>query len=471
MLSTPHPLLLNLNPRSSCSITTSISMASVRRALQSGLNIPFIKRIPNENMYLELSIPTHFRCPISLELMKDPVTASTGITYDRQNIETWIELGNQTCPVTNQAIKSEDLIPNHSLRRMIQDWCVANRSSGIERIPTPRIPATPTQVSELLWEISSSIREGDHRLCRELVAKIKALGRESERNRLCIASCGSGRILSNSFRELARGRSTVNSTAGVMEEILSALVGLFPLDSEAQRHIGAPESVESIVSVLRTGDLAGKLDAVLVLRELVASVDAEQIDVVAETDGLIEVLVKLVEKPVSPQTTKASLVATFYLVSSSERTAERFVEMGLVSLLLEILVDWEKSMYEKALGVLDGVLDCKRGREMAYDHSLTVPVLVKKMFRVSDMATEFAVSALWKLCKNYKKEGGERAGEGFLVGALEVGAFQKLLLLLQVGCSGTTKEKASELLKLLNGSREMVECTETADFKGLKRPF
>ncbi|XP_008812599.1 U-box domain-containing protein 21-like [Phoenix dactylifera] len=447
-------------------------MASARRALKSGLQIPFIKRNPIKNLSTELSIPTHFRCPISLELMKDPVTAPTGITYDRQNIETWLKLGNQTCPVTNQALKNEDLIPNHSLRRMIQDWCVAHRSSGVERIPTPRIPVTPAQVSELLSEIASSSRHGDPRRCCELAAKITALGRESERNRLCIVSCGSGRILSNSFRELARGSAAVNSTTGVMEEILSALVGLFPLDSEAHGHVGAPESLESIVSILKTGDLAGKLNAALVLKELAASLDAEQINAVAETDGLIEALVKLVEKPVSPQTTKTSLVTTFYLVSSNESTAAKFVDMGLVSVLLEILVDWEKSMYEKALGVLDAVLDYRRGREMAYGHSLTVPVLVKKMFRVSDMATEFAVSALWKLGKNYKEEGGERAGEeGFLVQALEVGAFQKLLLLLQVGCSGTTKEKASELLKLLNGSRERVECTETADFKGLKRPF
>jgi hypothetical protein len=34
-----------------------------------------------------------------------------------------------------------------------------------------------------------------------------------------------------------------------------------------------------------------------------------------------------------------------------------------------------------------------------------------------------------------------------------VGAFQKLLLLLQIGCMGVTKERASELLRLLNGSR------------------
>ena len=74
----------------------------------------------------EVMIPTHFRCPISLDLLKDPVTLSTGITYDRESIERWIESGNQTCPVTNQVLNSFDQIPNHALRKMIQDWCVKN---------------------------------------------------------------------------------------------------------------------------------------------------------------------------------------------------------------------------------------------------------------------------------------------------------------------------------------------------------
>ncbi|XP_010906325.1 U-box domain-containing protein 21 [Elaeis guineensis] len=441
-------------------------MASYWRTPKPGRKIPFIKKSPVENPIMEPSIPTHFRCPISLDLMKDPVTVSTGITYDRHSIETWFEVGNQTCPVTNNVLKSEELIPNHSLRRMIQDWCVANRSLGIERIPTPRIPVTPIQVSELLSEIASASRRGDRARCRELVAKIKALGRESERNWRCIVSGGAGRVLSASFSELAAG-SFDNSTSGVLEEILSALAACFPLDEEAHWHIGSPESLNSLVLILNCGDLAGRLNAVLMLKELVSSLDADRINVVADTDGLIEALVKLIEKPISPQTTKASLVTTFYLASSSEMTAVKFVEMGLVSLLLEILVDSDKSMCEKALAVLDGVLESKKGRETASDHSLAVPVLVKKMFRVSDMATGFAVSALWKLCKNYEQE----RGEGCLVEALQVGAFQKLLLLLQVGCTGTTKEKASELLKLLNGMRGRGECIETVDFKALKRPF
>jgi hypothetical protein len=75
------------------------------------------------------------------------------------------------------------------------------------------------------------------------------------------------------------------------------------------------------------------------------------------------------------------------------------------------------------------------------------------------------VSALWRLCKSFSGEGPCKAE------ALQLGAFQKLLLLLQVGCMGVTKERASELLRLLNASRDGVECIETVDFKGLKRPF
>ena len=35
----------------------------------------------------------HFRCPISLELMKDPGMALTGITYDRESVERWLVRG------------------------------------------------------------------------------------------------------------------------------------------------------------------------------------------------------------------------------------------------------------------------------------------------------------------------------------------------------------------------------------------
>ncbi|PKA55600.1 U-box domain-containing protein 21 [Apostasia shenzhenica] len=406
----------------------------------------------------ELSIPTHFLCPISLDLMKDPVTLPTGITYDRQSIETWLDAGNTTCPVTNQSLVFSgdgDIIPNHAIRRMIQGWCVFHKSHGVDRIPTPKIPITSLQVAEALSEIAVACRRRDEDRCLELVEKIKTWAAESERNRRCITSNGVTQVLAAAFRDFPT------------EQILSAIAGfLTQADREIRKQLASPESLAVIVSILRSGNLSGRINAAVVVKEIVAD-DSAEASVIARTEGLIGSLVKLVKEPISPQATKAALVAAYYLVSSGEAAAARFAEMGLVTILLEMLVDCEKSFCEKGLAVLDGILSSEVGREKAAGHSLAVPVLVKKMMRVSDMATEFAVSAIWRLCRKEKKNGGG----GCLTEALQAGAFQKLLLLLQVGCGEGTKEKASELLKMMNGLRGKVECIESMDFKGIKRQF
>lgn len=417
---------------------------------------------------MEFSIPNHFRCPISLDLMKDPVTLSTGITYDRESIETWLESGNKTCPITNQVLTNLEPIPNHTIRRMIQEWCVENRSFGVERIPTPRIPVSSVLVSDILSKIMNARVREDRDGCEELVKKIKELAKDSERNRRCIVSNGAGNVLAATFESFSNG--SFDENLGVLEGILSALTCIFPLDSEAKSYLGSPSSLRCMIWFLKSKSLSGRRNAVLAIKELLSS-DQNIIQGLSEIDGAMEELFKLVKEPICPTTTKSSLIIIFHLFSSSslpgkERIMAKFAEMGLVSLLLEILVDSERSICEKALGVLDGICGCDEGREKAYSHALTIPIVVKKMLRVSDLATELSVSILWKLGKDEKRE------EGVLhVEALQVGAFQKLLLLLQVGCSERTKEKATDLLKMLNLHRDRLECIDTLDFKNLKRPF
>jgi len=221
----------------------------------------------------------------------------------------------------------------------------------------------------------------------------------------------------------------------------------FPLNEESRSQIASPASLDAVVSILSHGETTARVGAAVVLREVASSSDAQCLDAMSETSGIHDALVKLLERPVSPQATKAALVTAYYLVQSTGRAASRLVDLGMVQLLVELLVDSDKGTTEKALAVLDSLLLTEEGRGKAYAHALAVPVLVKKMQHVSDMATEFAVSALWRLCKNLSGEGPCKAE------ALQVGAFQKLLLLLQIGCMGVTKERASELLRLLNGSR------------------
>ena len=39
----------------------------------------------------EPEIPKHLQCPITLSLMRNPVTASDGQTYEKEAIEKWME--------------------------------------------------------------------------------------------------------------------------------------------------------------------------------------------------------------------------------------------------------------------------------------------------------------------------------------------------------------------------------------------
>lgn len=415
---------------------------------------------------IEVTIPNRFLCPISLDLMKNPVTLTTGITYDRENIEKWIENGNVTCPITNQVLTSLESIPNHTIRKMIQDWCVENRSFGIERIPTPRIPVSSMEVSEILSEVLIACEKEDQVKCRDSVMKIKASAKESERNRRCIAGNGTGNVLSAAFESFSK--TSFEENVSVLEEALSALMLVFPLDGKAVSNLGSSSSLHCLVRFLESGDLSRRRNAVLVLKEIISS-EQGKVNVFLEIEGAMEAVFKLIQEPISPTLTKASLIVIHRMVTSSsanEKIVSKFVDVGLVSLLLELLVDAQRSLCEKALCVLDGIFSFENGREEGCNHALTVPVIVKKILRVSDMATEVSVSILWKLCKNEKRE--EKL---FVAETLKVGAFQKLLLLLQLGCGEKTKGKVTELLKLLNLHRDRLECIDSMDFKDLRRTF
>ncbi|XP_052196469.1 U-box domain-containing protein 21 [Diospyros lotus] len=417
---------------------------------------------------MELAIPKYFRCPISLDLMKDPVTLSTGITYDRENIEKWIESGNQNCPITNQVLRNFDLIPNHAIRRMIQDWCVENRSHGVERIPTPRIPVSPGEVLDVCSKIEAATQTGDRKTCLELVEKVKKWARESERSRLCIVESGAGCVFSASLDYFSS--VSIEENESLLAEILSSLTWMFPLGEEGQSRLASASSLRCMAGFLNSEDLSARQNAVLVLKELL-SLDQKHVNALAEIEGVDRALVKIIKDQICPKATNASLVAIYYITSSHSTSRDniipRFLELGIVSLVLEILLGGERRISEKALGVLDGICGCRQGVKMAGNHALTTPVVVKKILRVSEMATEFSVSILWKLCKS--EDGGVNRDQ--LTEALSLGAFQKLLVVLQVGCSEKTKEKATELLKLLNQNRERLGCSDSSMvFKHLKRP-
>jgi hypothetical protein len=64
--------------------------------------------------------PIEHKCPITLDVMRDPVVASDGHTYEKHAIEQHFGI-RATSPSTGLVI-SKNLIPNHALKKMIKEW-------------------------------------------------------------------------------------------------------------------------------------------------------------------------------------------------------------------------------------------------------------------------------------------------------------------------------------------------------------
>ena len=73
------------------------------------------------------ALPSFF-CPISLDIMRDPVSTEDGHCYERADIEEWFAGGNTTSPKTGAALASTTLTPNHALRNAIEggSWRAAS---------------------------------------------------------------------------------------------------------------------------------------------------------------------------------------------------------------------------------------------------------------------------------------------------------------------------------------------------------
>jgi len=78
--------------------------------------------------------PNEYYCPISMEIMEDPVDVCTGHTFDRKNIINWFEdQGKDTNPSTGEKLEDLTLAPNLTLRKLIQDFNESINNSKLNK--------------------------------------------------------------------------------------------------------------------------------------------------------------------------------------------------------------------------------------------------------------------------------------------------------------------------------------------------
>ena len=98
-------------------------------------------------------------CPISLELMIDPVILTeTGQTYDRATIESWLHM-HSTDPVTNVQLRSKKLVPNIAIRKMVLARRAEYPGQHSRCTPVAATPRRPTSRGAWLAAIGGGLRK------------------------------------------------------------------------------------------------------------------------------------------------------------------------------------------------------------------------------------------------------------------------------------------------------------------------
>ncbi|GLJ52039.1 hypothetical protein SUGI_1106670 [Cryptomeria japonica] len=389
-------------------------------------------KMPSNEEELQICVPPLFKCPISLELMTDPVSLCTGVTYDRPSIEKWFEQGNNTCPATAQLVQTQDLIPNHTLRGLIHKWCF----SADSKLHTPEPLAEPATVRQMVQNIDE---RSSSRI--DALRSVKNLA-NFERNRRCLKSEGA---LGALIRVLQQFRSEDDGDAA--QEAVAAIVA-FPVEEvNARKELSRAPAIRTLEWVLVKGNLESRISTASLVESL-ANADKSAAKEIGSIDGITDGLLSLFQQNLMcPAAVRSGLKALLPLCGVVKNRATIANTEGAVAALIELLPGADRSMAEISLAILEALSTTSEGRCSIVAHALAVPTVVRTLLVVSDNATDYGVRILLAICFNC----GE---EEMLREIVEMGTFEKLLVVLQMECGQRTKHYANQLLRILSALPE-----------------
>lgn len=398
--------------------------------------------------------PQHFLCPISMELMNDPVTISTGVTYDRNNIQKWFRVYNKkTCPATMQTIHTFEITPNHTLKRLIVAW---RDSQAYPRPPSSKhgelasilaaIDTTPFKVSCLRKLRVIVVEAGDE----ELKAEFKRLG-------------GVELLL-----QIITQISVENldfMTMGACEEALGILHELQISegdddDDEIIQQLMNPSCMQSMAIVLQRGSSDARFFAISTFRRISRS-DYRWNDVAQDVCvGFFKSLLETTSDEICARASSSALQLTAEVLHASKKSRLRAIEAGAICTMIELLPETKsRSRCERIMEVIKLLCECADGRLAFVEHGLGIAAVSKKLMNVSIGATRTGVKIMWLILSFLPTD---KVLEEMVV----CGAVKKLAAVMQIGGGGgggltSTRGRVVRILKLHGGTWRRYPCFPT----------
>ncbi|KAG4908480.1 hypothetical protein AAZX31_20G206800 [Glycine max] len=277
----------------------------------------------------DAAVPPHFRCPLSGNLMTDPVILASGQNFDRTFIQRWLNEVRRICPKTQQVLSHSILTPNCFLQNMISLWC---KEHGVE-LPKP------------VWDIHGEKLAEDHRLhMRSLLYKLslsvseqkeaaKELRQLTKRIPTFRTLFGDSEVIQLMLRPLSPGTASVDPE--LHEDLITTLLNLSIHDNN-KRVLAEDEKVISLLieSLKYSGTVETRSNAAAAIFSM-SAIDANR-HIIGKS-GVIKYLVDLLEEG-HPPAMRDAASALFKLCYTHENKG-RTVREGAVQVILGKIVD------------------------------------------------------------------------------------------------------------------------------------
>lgn len=379
---------------------------------------------------LYLSVPSFFKCPISMDVMKSPVSLCTGVTYDRTSIQKWLDSGHNTCPATMQVLNSTDVVPNLTLRRLIRVWSDSS-------LLCPESHATFNNHLAIEYIRKLIGNEETENLSLGALSRIVELAKLSEEGRESLANL-------DGFVPMMARILKSSDEVEVVELVITALDLILSIKGVKDRlkKFNFDDAFFSPFNfVLQKGSLDARIRAARVLESL-AVFDNESRRVIADQKDLLNELYHLTSTLTDRTATDVGLAALI-AISTSRQVKKELVRLGIVTTAARILSDSENTVgvVEKVMKVLQMVSTCREGRIAISDDEKCVAAVVQRLIKVSTATTELGIVMLWSVCYMWRDRSAQEA-------AMRSNGLTKVLLVMQSNCSGSIRQMCGDLVKL-----------------------
>ncbi|PQQ21706.1 U-box domain-containing protein 44-like [Prunus yedoensis var. nudiflora] len=287
-----------------------------------------------------------FICPITREVMVDPVETSSGQTFERSAIQKWFADGNRSCPLTMTSLDASILRPNKTLRQSIEEWKDRNTMIMIASLKSKLQSEEDEEVLHCLSELLDLCKERDlHKewviLENYIPILIQLLGVKNPEIRnhalvnLCILVKDSDDAKERIYKADNGIESIVRSLGRRVEERKLAVALLLELSKSnlIRERIGKVQgSILLLVTMSNSDDNRAARDAQELLENL--SFSDQNVIQMAKANYFTHLLQRLSAGPEDVKMTMASNLAEMEL---TDHNKESLIEGGVLCPLLYLV--------------------------------------------------------------------------------------------------------------------------------------